>query len=109
MTTDLLFLIPVPWAGPVWSPVVVSVALVGVGLAVARSCRQGARLQVGGRNWVAGLTGGALVILSWTLGAPNLLASGLPGPFAWPVFAVGMGLALAAAATVLRMAPHRPG
>ena len=34
--TDLLFLLPVPWAGPVWSPVAVSVALVGVGLAAAR-------------------------------------------------------------------------
>ncbi len=34
-TWDLLFLIPVPWAGPVWAPVAVSVALVGFGLAAA--------------------------------------------------------------------------
>ena len=40
-TWDLLFLLPVPWAGPVWAPVAVSLGLVGFGLAVA------ARLRVG--------------------------------------------------------------
>jgi hypothetical protein len=40
-TWDLLFLIPVPWAGPVWAPVVVSLALVGFGLAAARQLRAG--------------------------------------------------------------------
>ena len=30
-TWDLLFLIPVPWVGPVWAPLVVSAALVGFG------------------------------------------------------------------------------
>ena len=42
-TTDLLFLIPVPWVGPVWSPVAVSVTLVGVG-----SCRAHGRCVPGG-------------------------------------------------------------
>jgi hypothetical protein len=36
-TTDLLFLLPVPWVGPVWSPVAVSVALVAVGVFVRLS------------------------------------------------------------------------
>ena len=102
VTTDLLFLIPVPWVGPVWAPVVVSLALVGVGLAAARMFRRGGRLQVRGRHWVAGLTGGALVILSWTLDAPNVLAGSIPGAYPWPVFAAGMGLALIAAIDVLR-------
>jgi len=102
--TDLLFLIPVPWVGPVWSPMAVSLALVGVGLAAARVCRGGGRLHVRGRHWVAGLAGGTLVVLSWTLDAPNVLAGGFPGTYTWPVFAAGMGLALIAAADVLRAA-----
>jgi hypothetical protein len=32
---DLLFLIPAPWAGPVWAPIVVSFGLIGFGLACA--------------------------------------------------------------------------
>lgn len=40
-TTDLLFLISVPWVDPAWSPVTLSVALIGVGLAAARRERTG--------------------------------------------------------------------
>ena len=36
-TWDLLFLIPVPWTGPVWAPVAISLALAGFGLAAAAS------------------------------------------------------------------------
>ena len=101
-TTDLLFLIPVPWVGPVWSPVVVSMALVGVGLAAAWTVRSGRRLALRRRHWVAGLAGGALVILSWTIDAGQIMDGGLPGPYPWPIFAAGMLLALAAAVEALR-------
>jgi hypothetical protein len=101
-TTDLLFLIPVPWVGPVWSPVAVSVALVGVGLAAARSLRSGRPLVLRGWHWAAGLAGGVLVILSWTIDFGSLVDGGLPGPYPWPLFAAGMVLALVAALDVLR-------
>jgi hypothetical protein len=101
-TTDLLFLIPVPWVGPVWSPVAVSVALVGVGLAAARAEHSGRRLALRRRHWAAGLAGGMLVILSWTIDAGRVIDGGLPGPYPWPIFAAGMLLALTAAADVLR-------
>jgi hypothetical protein len=101
-TTDLLFLIPVPWAGPVWSPVAVSAALVGFGLAAARTLRSGRRLVLAPRHWALGLGGGALVVISYTIDAGRLLGGGLPGPYPWPPFAAGMVLAMAAATDVLR-------
>ncbi len=107
-TVDLLFLIPVPWVGPVWSPVAVSAALVGVGLVVARMTRSGRTVALSGRHWAAGLGGGLLVILSYTLNAGSVIDGGLPGPYPWPVFAAGMLLALAAAAHALRGAPRTP-
>lgn len=100
-TTDLLFLLPVPWVGPVWSPVLVSVALVGCGLAAAWRLRSGWRLDVTWRHWAAGLSGGLLVILSYTLDAARLIDGGMPGPYPWPIFLVGMLVALAAAWDVL--------
>ncbi len=102
---DLLFLLPVPWVGPIWSPVAVSAALIGVGLAVARTLRSGRRLRLDRRHWAAGLVGGLLVVLSYTLDTPRLLDGGLPGPYAWPVFAAGMLLALGAALDALRRSP----
>jgi hypothetical protein len=101
-TTDLLFLIPVPWVGPVWSPVAVSTALVAVGLAAARALRSGRPLVLERWHWVAGLVGGVLVILSWTIDAGRLADEGLPGPYPWPIFAAGMLIALVAAFDVLR-------
>jgi hypothetical protein len=101
-TTDLLFLIPVPWVGPVWSPVGVSVALIGVGLLAARTLRTGRPLVLKRWHWVAGLVGGVLVILSWTIDAGRLADEGLPGPYPWPLFAAGMLVALVAALDVLR-------
>jgi hypothetical protein len=101
-TLDLLFLLPVPWAGPVWSPVAVSVALVVVGLAVASRLRSGGRLAMARWHAPAGLGGGFLVVLSYTLDAPRLIDGGLPGAYPWPFFAVGMLLALAAAIDALR-------
>lgn len=101
-TPDLLFLLPVPWVGPVWSPVAVSAALVGAGLAAASIVRSGRHLAVDRRHWVAGLGGGLLVVLSYTLDSGRLIDGGLPGPYPWPVFAAGMLAAVAAAIHALR-------
>jgi len=100
-TLDLLFLLPVPWVGPVWSPMAVSAALVVVGLIAAAAVRRGRRLTVARRHVAAGLGGGLLVILSYTLDSGRLVDGGLPGPYPWPVFVAGLLLALAAAADAL--------
>ncbi|MEO8468715.1 MAG: hypothetical protein ABI573_03495 [Chloroflexota bacterium] len=101
-TTDLLFLIPLPWVGPVWSPVLVSVALVVAGLAAAQRLRSDRPLVARSRHWAAGLVGGFLVILSWTIDSGRLLDGNLPGSYPWPIFAIGMLVALIGAADVLR-------
>jgi hypothetical protein len=101
-TWDVLFLIPVPWAGPVWAPVVVSLALVGFGLAAAYSNRVGRPARVGRGRIAVALAGGLLVVLSFTLDAAALMDGNTPGWYPWPVFAAGMALAGGAASTALR-------
>jgi hypothetical protein len=97
-TLDVLFLVPTPWVGPVWAPLLVSLALVFVGLAAARRLRSGGSIPVGIRRAVAGSAGGGLVIASFLV-EPN---PDLTGPWtAWPVFWLGMTLAIAAAASAL--------
>ncbi len=105
-TPDILFLLPVPWVGPVWSPILVSGALAGVGLVAASALRSGRRLVIARWHLAAGLGGGLLVILSYTLDAGRLVDGGQPGPYPWPVFAVGMLAALAAAGDSLRARPR---
>lgn len=71
---------PLPWVGPVWSPVEVSAALILVGLATARHLRPGSEVVLASRHWTAGLAGGLLVILSYTLDSGRLVDGGAPGP-----------------------------
>jgi hypothetical protein len=106
-TWDLLFLIPVPWTGPVWAPVAVSLALVGFGLAAARRLRTGGRVRAGRAQVAAGVVGGLVVIVSFCWNAALVLDGGVPTGFPWPVFAAGLALAAWGATTALR--PPAPG
>jgi hypothetical protein len=84
LTWDILFLIPVPWVAPVLAPCVVSVTIICAGLiALARPFRM---LPA---HWAVMTLGGALILLSFMWDYRNLMAGGLPRPFAWWLFAAG--------------------
>lgn len=99
-TFDLLFLIPGPWVAPVWAPIVISLALIGFGLIVARRLRRGEELRVKLWHVVAAVGGGLVVIFSFTLDARRILAGGTPSTFAWPVFVAGLALAIIGVAPI---------
>lgn len=101
-TTDLLFLIPVPWVAPVWAPMLVSLALIVFGFIVAHRIRGGVSMIVRLKHWFLLIVGGLVVILSFTLDAEHILDGGMPSAFAWPIFVVGMALAGLGVALPLR-------
>lgn len=103
-TWDLLFLLPVPWAGPVWAPMAVSLALVGFGLALAGRYRAGLVPRAGRGALAALVGGGVVVVLSFVTNATLILEAGTPTDFAWPIFAAGMLIGVAAALAILRSA-----
>jgi hypothetical protein len=84
MTWDILFLIPVPWVAPVLAPSIVSITIVTTGLfALARPVRM---LPA---HWGAMTLGGSLILMSFMWDYQNLMAGGLPSPFAWRLFGAG--------------------
>ena len=101
-TWDLLFLLPAPWAGPVWAPIAVSAALIGFGLACAGRLRAGLSVRFGRRHLGALLLGGAIVIASFLTNAGLVLDGGTPTSFAWPIFVADMAIGMAAAWVALR-------
>jgi hypothetical protein len=101
-TWDLLFLLPVPWAGPVWAPGAVSLALIGFGLWAAARLRAGAAVRAGRAQVAAGVLGGSIVIVAFCWNAPLVLAGRVPTDFPWAIFLAGMGLAAWGATTALR-------
>lgn len=100
-TWDVLFLVPMPWVGPVWAPIVVSAALVVAGLAAARRLRTERPVVVGPVRALAALAGGGLVILSFLVDTNRVLAGGSAAWTGWPLFWAGMALATTATLTAL--------
>jgi hypothetical protein len=101
-TWDVLFLVPIPWTGPVWAPVAVSAALIAFGLAAAYRTGAGRPPRIGRAAVLASTLGGAVVVSSFLANGPALLNGGLPGWFPWPVFWLGMTIASLAAIVALR-------
>lgn len=101
-TWDVLFLVPVPWVGPVWAPLVVSAALVGTGLAAARRLRAGRPVAAGPVQATGALAGGVLVVLSFLLDANRGDSGTWTG---WPFFWIGMALAIVATTSALTGLP----
>jgi hypothetical protein len=104
LTWDILFLIPLPWVGPVIAPVLVSLTLVICGLV---SLRRGG-LPARPWQWMAMVAGGLVVILSFVWDFRNTTAGGLPNPFNWPLFLAGEAIAVAGFIAAART-PGYPG
>ena len=98
LTWDVLFLIPVPWIGPVLAPIIVSVGLIVGSLLLLRLKHQGVRLAFPAALWLLAVSGGGLVLLSFTLDVRAVLAQLEPPPFRWGLFATGVACGVAALA-----------
>lgn len=90
LTWDILFLIPVPWVGPVLAPVMVSAVLIVCGLLALKRDWDGCPIEATPVHW-AGLTGsGLVVIISFTWNYRTMLAGAPPEHFNWLLFSAGL-------------------
>jgi hypothetical protein len=92
LTWDILFLIPVPWVGPVLAPVLVSVAMIVAGIWQLRCAANGDPVRLSGWHWAAVVSGAAVIILSFTWDYATVLGGGMPRPFRWIVFGTGVAI-----------------
>jgi hypothetical protein len=91
-TWDILFLIPVPWAGPVLAPVLVSAAMIATGVWHLWRASHGETVSIGAAQWLGIVAGALVIVISFAMDYRNLMSGGMPNPFHWPVFLGGMGL-----------------
>ena len=102
-TWDILFLVPLPWVGPVLAPVLVSLTMIVCGLISLRNGGLPARPI----QWIVMSTGGAVVILSFIWDFRNTMAGGFPNPFNWPMFTAGEMLGITGFAAAARNRGYR--
>jgi hypothetical protein len=105
LAPDILFLIPLPWWGPVIAPVLVAAVIVIAGAAaMARDLGDGLP-RPAPADWLMILLGGGLCLVAFMANALLALPDGLEaayavrgGSFPWPVY--GLGLLLGSAGLV---------
>ncbi len=93
---DVLFLVPVPWAGPVLAPVLISVALIGGAVLVLRYEELGKPVRLTRFFWLSESTIGFLLILTFLIDYETVVAQQYPERFHWeaflPLYLVGIGI-----------------
>jgi hypothetical protein len=90
MTWDLLFYVPLPWVGPVITPVLIAVTMVGAGLLIIYYDDKGYVITWRWYDIPIELGCGLLIIVAFCWDWKNILQvpgditrSGVPKPFAW--------------------------
>src|SRR5260370_15930835 len=61
-TWDILFLLPVPWVGPVLAPVLVSAVMIVAGVWHLRAQAQGQAVRIGA-HWIGIMVGAAIIVI----------------------------------------------
>jgi hypothetical protein len=96
---DILFLIPVPWWGPVIAPVCIAALLAAGGAIVALYDREERPLRPGWTGVLSGASGAALVLYAFMADALTAAGRGveaargvLPVDFSWTPFVFGLVL-----------------
>ncbi|HOA75008.1 MAG TPA: hypothetical protein PL151_16345 [Phycisphaerae bacterium] len=90
LTWDILFLLPVPWVGPVIAPALVAAAMVGTGLLVLWRERTGRPVAFAWWHWAIIFAGGFVIVASFARDFRNVSSGGYPRPFQWWIYAAGL-------------------
>ena len=106
-TWDILFLVPVPWVGPVLAPVMVSLAMIVAGIWHLRRAARAEPVRIGPAHWTGILAGAAIMVLAFALDYRNVMTAGLPRPFRWSIFGLGLLLGIGSyTGAARRQPPH---
>lgn len=88
-TWDILFLIPKPWLGPVWAPILVSIGFVYAGTAILIRNHQNHFLHFGKGFILLELMVALLIIVSFLIPGLSVIEQSLPTHFPWYLFLIG--------------------
>ncbi len=103
-TWDILFLLPIPWIGPVIAPVLVSVLMIGCGtmLTYKYATKADYRFQPPLLAWLLSLAGIAVILYSFMYDTAATFRQQLPQPYPYALLVIGLLLLLGAFAVSYR-------
>ncbi len=93
---DILFLIPVPWIGPVIAPVLVALLMTVCGYLITRRISDGGEFSPGALAWVTGVTATIVILYSFMKDTQATIGQGEPDAYSYPLLLVGLALYIGA-------------
>jgi len=94
LTWDILYLIPVPWTGPVLAPVLVSLAMIISSFLILNLDYRGIDLTASKTEWGLTVLSALLIFIAFIFDFQNIIRGGMPNPFRWDIFGTGLLLGI---------------
>jgi hypothetical protein len=94
MDWDILFLIPMIWAGPVLAPLLISFALILFAMLMLFSSSYAKPIKLTHLDWFGFIFAGLAVVVSFCIAGLHITESNFSSFFSWPLFALGCILAI---------------
>lgn len=112
---DVLFLIPLPWWGPVLAPCLIALLMVAIGTLVTQTETEQRQHWPSGLSWGLAVAGAGVALFTFmtdTLAAApggiKAVREVLPASFNWPVFLAGWALMAAPVVSLARQLSRWP-
>lgn len=101
MEWDILFLVPVPWVGPVITPILITITMLALSIVLLKIESGMSKIE-----WSLIVVGSLVVVLSWTIefqqysnsvgDTLKAVATYIPQTFPWIIFSIGEIILIAA-------------
>ncbi|MEN6625785.1 MAG: hypothetical protein ABFD69_06100 [Candidatus Sumerlaeia bacterium] len=106
-TWDLLFVLPVPWIGPVWSAAVLALLFIVTAIVHLRLEDAGRPLKPTPAEWAVAIAGALIIVYSWCYEGIEVVKGAMPHPYPWWLWLAGTGMGIAALVNAIRRARNR--
>ncbi len=107
MDWDILFLMPVSWAGPVLAPILVSLVMLLFAMVILYCDSCGKPLKTKFYDWIAFSIAVFIVVVSFCIPGPHTAEENYSTYFYWPLFATGLLFSILVFANCLMRSRYR--
>jgi len=105
---DILFLIPLPWIGPVIAPALIALLMIVIGTLITRLFADGFLFRPTRLSWLLSLAATGIILFSFMRDIDAGLRQTMPEPYPWWMLAVGLVLYISAFVHVYRRTSKLP-
>jgi len=99
---DILFLIPIPWIGPVIAPVLISIVMIGSGFLIIRQEANGRIFHPPPLAWLISVVASGIILYTFVQDTGATFHTQLPRPFRYELFVPALLFYLLALGLCLR-------